>query len=311
MRILIGYDGSTASDHALAGLSHAGLPSRADALVATVTTPWPDAGPEAWAGAQFGISAGEILESATKEARMLAGRAARRVKLGFPGWKVDAESIVAPPAEGLLRKADAWEPDLLVVGSHGRTAVSRLVLGSVSTRVLHHAKADVLISRMRAGRRKSAAIRVLLCMDGSAGSHRALEAVLARPWPKGTRVRVLAVVDWRELPGAMLKPERIPHPEKARRMMQTWIEARVEAASRRLGRKELTANHDVLLGDPRRVILKVSRDWKADCIFLGSRGLNAVDRFLLGSVSSAVAARAPCSVEVVRTAHGADGGTPA
>jgi len=54
-------------------------------------------------------------------------------------------------------------------------------------------------------------------------------------------------------------------------------------------------------GDPKQELPKAAEDWHADCIFVGSVGFNnRFERFLLGSVSAAVAARAHCSVEVVR-----------
>ena len=52
-------------------------------------------------------------------------------------------------------------------------------------------------------------------------------------------------------------------------------------------------------GDPKRVLIEEAEQWGADCIFVGARGLRRLERFLLGSVSTAVAARAHCSVEVV------------
>jgi nucleotide-binding universal stress UspA family protein len=53
-------------------------------------------------------------------------------------------------------------------------------------------------------------------------------------------------------------------------------------------------------GNPKDVLVKEADRWDATCLFVGARGLRAVDRFLLGSVSASVAARAHCSVEVVR-----------
>ena len=54
-------------------------------------------------------------------------------------------------------------------------------------------------------------------------------------------------------------------------------------------------------GDPKRELCKAAEEWGADCIFVGSAGFsNRFERFVLGSVSAAVAARAHCSVEVVR-----------
>jgi nucleotide-binding universal stress UspA family protein len=52
--------------------------------------------------------------------------------------------------------------------------------------------------------------------------------------------------------------------------------------------------------DAKRLLIAEAESWGADCIFVGAKGMGWIDRFLLGSVSSAVAARAHCSVEVVR-----------
>jgi nucleotide-binding universal stress UspA family protein len=52
--------------------------------------------------------------------------------------------------------------------------------------------------------------------------------------------------------------------------------------------------------NPKRLLISEAEDWGADCIFVGARGLSHIERFWLGSVSTAVAPRAHCSVEVVR-----------
>ena len=54
------------------------------------------------------------------------------------------------------------------------------------------------------------------------------------------------------------------------------------------------------------MILNEANEWNAKSIFMGARGLSRLQRFLLGSVSSSVAARAHCSVEVVRNASNAN-----
>jgi nucleotide-binding universal stress UspA family protein len=63
----------------------------------------------------------------------------------------------------------------------------------------------------------------------------------------------------------------------------------------------LAATATVKDGAPIPILLESAREWGADCIFLGARGHRFLERFLLGSVSAAVAARAECSVEVVRS----------
>lgn len=308
MKVLIGYDGSEESDQALAGLARAGLPAEAEALVATVTTPWPDLSPEIMVGASFGFPAAALAEQGLAEARELAEKGARRLARIFPSWRIRGEAIVGRPAQGLLEMAESWKADLVVVGSHGRGGLRRLALGSVSLRVLHHAKSGVRVSRATPGRTRAAALRILLAMDGSAGAYRALAELESRHWPPGTSVRVVAVVDWRNVPSAHLKSRHAGMEERTHQALRTWIEAKVEEVSGNLSRKGFKATHEVLLGDPRQVLLKVAKTWKADALFIGSRGLNAVDRFLLGSISSAVAAHAPCPVEVVRGNHGSGEG---
>lgn len=54
------------------------------------------------------------------------------------------------------------------------------------------------------------------------------------------------------------------------------------------------------MGSPKQVILDEAESWVADLIIVGSHGYGAWDRFLLGSVSNAVATHAKCSVEIVR-----------
>jgi nucleotide-binding universal stress UspA family protein len=74
-----------------------------------------------------------------------------------------------------------------------------------------------------------------------------------------------------------------------------------ENAAKRLRIKGLRAEALLMQGDPKLVLVRLAQDWRADCIFLGATGLsNRLERFLLGSVAGAIAARAHCSVEIVR-----------
>jgi nucleotide-binding universal stress UspA family protein len=67
-----------------------------------------------------------------------------------------------------------------------------------------------------------------------------------------------------------------------------------------LAKSGLQAAPLVIPGKPDEVLLAEAMKWGADCVFVGARGLNRLERVLLGSVSSAVASRAHCSVEVIR-----------
>jgi nucleotide-binding universal stress UspA family protein len=72
----------------------------------------------------------------------------------------------------------------------------------------------------------------------------------------------------------------------------------------RLGGKNVTVSSAVETGDPKYVLVRHAEELGADCIFTGATGTSSrFERFILGSVSAAVAARAHCSVEVVRARY--------
>jgi universal stress protein A len=83
---------------------------------------------------------------------------------------------------------------------------------------------------------------------------------------------------------------------------RNWDQVReiFEPAAEKLRRAGLHAEVLIRRGNPADEILQESDTWGADCIFVGAKGTRGIDRLLLGSVSSAVSARAHCSVEVVR-----------
>ena len=296
MKILIGYDGSKDADAALEDLENAGLPAKARALILTVTSPWVPVGGPGGIVTRRDRAARRIAEDSLAQAQAMAEKAAAGLRARFPLWTIGGEALIDAPAAGLIAKAEAWKPDLIVLGCHGRTAIGRLLMGSVSSQVLHHAAADVRITRRRPGRK--APPKVIVAVDGSAGSDHAVAAAAARNWPAGTRLKVVAALEGGAL-AAALKGIKEAATGSADRLT-AWIEGKSAAAERRLAGPGLKVSTVVKTGDPRLVLLREARDWGADCIFLGSRGLTGIERFVLGSVSASVAVHAPCTVEVVR-----------
>jgi len=74
-----------------------------------------------------------------------------------------------------------------------------------------------------------------------------------------------------------------------------------EPSAEKLRRVGLHTEVLIRRGSPSDQIIEKANTWDADCIFVGAKGTRGIDRLLLGSVSSAVSARAQCSVEVVRS----------
>ena len=85
-------------------------------------------------------------------------------------------------------------PILLIAGSHGRSAVGRMILGSVSHKVLHEAHCSVRISK-QIERKDNADLRILLAVDGSECAEQMVKAVAGRHWSEKTEIRLIAVDD--------------------------------------------------------------------------------------------------------------------
>src|SRR6185369_1126757 len=306
MKILIGYDGSECADAALDDLTHAGLPPDAEAHILSVGEVWlpppPPSTYEIIEQAREAKSQAELQRnfakgcSAARDALALAERARERVQTNFLNWKVTVDSSCGSAAWELVSKADQWKPDLIVVGSHGRTALGRFVLGSVSQRVLTEALCSVRIARGRV-EEPDCPVRIIVGTDGSEPSDEALRSVSARKWPAKSEVKVVLVAD----PLAPNFLEKIIPPlekmmEEDRREERAWVE-KISAHSLDILRAaDIKVTCVVREGDPKRELCKAAEDWGADCIFVGSAGFsNRFERFVLGSISAAVAARAHCS----------------
>ena len=89
--------------------------------------------------------------------------------------------------------------------------------------------------------------------------------------------------------------------EEDRQEERAWVEEISRRSLDLLRAANVNVTCAVREGDPKRELPKAAEEWGADCLFVGSAGFsNRFERFVLGSVSAAVAARAHCSVEVVR-----------
>jgi nucleotide-binding universal stress UspA family protein len=321
MKILIAYDGSDCANAALDDLQRAGLPQDTEALIITVAEvflpPPPPSSYEIVEAVQeehYAFNFDEVYarnKRVVEEARSLALRAAERLQKNFPGWQVSVEADADSPAWGVLKKAGEWKPDLIVVGSHGRSALGRLVMGSVSQKVLTEARCSVRIARGRTEVEDSSA-RIIVGIDGSSGSEAAVRAVAARRWPQNSEVRAIIVEDPLVPPLlGNLVPPVAKWAKESNKSEDTWAQNLAAGALHDLQANGLKVTSSVMTGDPKRALIEEAKRWGADSIFVGSTGFsNRFERFLLGSVSAAVAARAHCSVEVVRETKAIDEDTP-
>ncbi len=307
MKLLFAYDGSHCSEAALDDLARAGLPSAGEALIATVAEVWlpPPGSTNEETESEWLRDAvarhrqkGERLMN---EAEMRARHAAARFRTMLPGWTVSHSTTYGSPAWEILSLADEARADLIVLGSHGHSVIGRFILGSVSQKVMTEAACSVRIARGRIDVEPSNP-RVIIGYDGSKGADAAVAAVSLRAWPVGSEVTLVTATD-RLAPTAIDRFSAPANPGTGVKLEEeySWIRTPLAAAGEKLSAAGLAVHTEIVEGDPNTVLVRKAENWHADCIFVGANAWGSrLQRFLLGSTSAAVVARAHCSVEVVR-----------
>lgn len=150
-------------------------------------------------------------------------------------------------------------------------------------------------------------MKILLAIDGSSHSDVAVEEVAKRPWPPQSEIKVLTVAEVPIVVGMetwAVPPDYYEQLDNAVRETAKEVIDRALVRLKSIPDKTMKISSQIILGPPRQMIVGEAEGWAADLIVMGSRGLGAWNRLLLGSVSSAVVHHAKCSVEIVRK-HGA------
>jgi nucleotide-binding universal stress UspA family protein len=308
MKVLVAYAPSDSPQSMLDELQRAGLPREAEAVVISVVDvdapPVPD--DAAVSSTALNDRLNTVLRAreqafhdvvmkerdkaflAVRDALESALRASEQIKSVFPAWDVSAEAYADSPAQAIIKKADDWGADLIVVGTHKRSPLERFILGSVSQKVVNEASRSVRVARSSSHESRSP-MRILVGLDGSFFAEKAAQSVANRAWPMGSEVRLVTVTKPFGMYGVAPDEQRNRATEAQKPVEAMLLEAGLKVSS------------VIREGDAKSALVAESESWGADCIFVGSRGLHrAFMRFFLGSVSGAVVANATCSVEVVR-----------
>jgi nucleotide-binding universal stress UspA family protein len=202
----------------------------------------------------------------------------------------------------ILAQAESVRADLLVIGSHGRSGVDRLLLGSVAEKVIRRTRRPVMVVPARAPDVPPDAPvhfeRILCAVDFSDGSKRALEYAINMAEEADARLTVLHVIE--------VPPELQTNPLSAD-FDVARLRAVAEAASLRRLRELIpaaaggycTVESGVREGAAHREILKEAVERAADLIVMGVRGRGAIDLLVFGSNTARVTRTAVCPVLIV------------
>lgn len=288
MRVLVAVDGSNSSDALIQEVARRPWPAGTRFAVITVVDPY------------FFTKAPALLEEAKQSAQKSLEAMTQLIEQA--GWPVEKSVVLGNTRHALARSASEWRADLVMMGSHGRGTVGRLLVGSTTQAVLRHSECSVEIVRSTRHKPASAeGMRVMVPTDGSEHAEAALRAVAQRPWPKNSVFKVLASPEYPVLVGEYpyfateqvtdLTKQTLEHASSA-----------VETGAALLAKAGLNVSSEVMEPEdtPAQSILSAAEAWNADLIVLGSHGRRGFDRLILGSVSETVALHAKCSVEVIR-----------
>jgi nucleotide-binding universal stress UspA family protein len=250
-------------------------------------------------------SAVGYLEPFIKSENQAAGQFVQEVaeRLARRGIQATPLTVEGYPGTTIVEQAEKWGADFVFVGSHGHGGFVRFLLGSIAKAVVQNASCSVEIVRhsevddTTIGRR--AGLRVMLATDGSDFSTSAARSIALRPWPDGREFKIISVVEdvlaishpWQAM-GAVARRVREDSTERC--------EQAVKTASEILAGAGINATAELLDGSPKNRIVEEADKWGADIVVVGSHGRRGLTRYLLGSVSEAVAMHAHCSVEVIR-----------
>jgi len=244
---------------------------------------------------EFDALAPQLMEKKEKEARQnLDAVQARARQEG-----VDCDTIVhegEEPYKYIVDEAMKSKSTMIVMGRRGRTGLKRLMMGSVTARVIGHAPCNVLVVP------KAAQLEfknIVVATDGSKYSVAAASEALGLAKRNGSALTIISVV-----PSELLTPTDIDFTitqrehiaEKEMHEAEKSAKAVKEAAQK----EGVSVRAFVLSGRPADAIIETAQEKKADLIVLGSHGRTGVERLLMGSVAERVIVLASCPVLVVK-----------
>jgi nucleotide-binding universal stress UspA family protein len=198
------------------------------------------------------------------------------------------------PYEAIPAYAEDHAIDLLSMGTHGRTGFDRLLVGSVTERVVRTSSVPVLTSRFEP--EKAGYDDILLPTDGSEAASAAIEHAIALAERYDATIHALSVVDLSALAGSY-DGAAVPGVIEA---LEGGSEQTVSEVAERCERQDVDVRTEVTQGTPYRAIGAYVEDHDVDLVTMGTHGRTGLGRYLLGSVTERVVRTSSVPVLTVR-----------
>ncbi len=222
------------------------------------------------------------------------------------GLKVEVGVPYAPPVEGILDEINLRNADLVVMTTHGRSGLGRLVYGSVAEALLHHSPVPILL--LRAGVKDALTPLsqphpvFLVPLDGSSFAEEALPHAMAFAQAFQGELALMHVYE----PPILTEADIITHPDQVGRRLtkeQQEIETYIAGLAHNMRQLGLTVRTDLRSGDIVQSILEEEYSADAALVVMATHGRTGLPRALFGSVALDVLRRGGLPMLLIRPAE--------
>jgi len=214
---------------------------------------------------------------------------------------VECEIIVhegEQPYHYIVDEAEKKRVDVIVMGTRGRTGLKRLIMGSVTAKVIGQAPCNVIVVPLNA---KINFKNILIATDGSKYSNAAASQAIAMAKKSGAHLIAVSVS-----PSGLLSPLDIVQSEMQQELIAEEelkeAEKNVRYVKDIAGKEGLDVTGLVLAGKPYDAIIDTAKKKDVDLIVIGSHGRSGLERLFMGGVAERVVILSPCAVLVVKIA---------
>ena len=290
MRVLLATDGSDDARTAAAWLTHFPLPAGSRVrVVSVVSIP---------ASSLDLPTVRDFVGTLREDARRAAEAAQSALAARFPDAEVQV--LEGDARQTILRAAEGWPAELVVLGARGLGAVAGFLLGSVSLAVARHAPCSVLVVKGGARSLRGA----LVAIDGSEHARAAAAFLAGLPLDPAVVVKLVGVVEVPPYPATTpafasgMVREAIKDIVKERRTALEHAQAGAAALFEGVVKK---VERQVVSGSPVDALVGAATTPSVDLVVVGARGLGALKRLVLGSVSEGVLRHIDRPVLIVKT----------
>ena len=216
------------------------------------------------------------------------------------GYWVNTAIVEGDAAEEIINSANVSEADLIAMTTHGRSGIARWTLGSIADRVIQNTVLPVLLVRSQTTTRRDEIKTILVPLDGSALSEKALPYARMLAREHQATIRLLQAVSPSDVEYAVTRMPTQSETDRALQRRFLLSDGYLDHVAAELRGNAIKVQTDVVLGDPARCIVEEAEKHTADIVVISTHGRTGFSRWVHGSVANHVIRSVPVPVLVVR-----------